>query len=133
MTNILMLPQLQATFVIANNGDWTDQIQFLQPDPNDPNGQTLIPLDLTGITFRGQIRPSALSPVVLLEIGTDDSTLVNSGQDGKLTWNVFAIKFNGMEGGSGVFDLLAFGDGHTINLFQKAGPASVTINEGITK
>lgn len=133
MTNVLMLPQLQATFAVANNSDWTDQIKFLQPSvPDDPNSE-LVPLDLTGITFRGQMRPSTDSPVVALTVGTDDSTIVNSGVDGMLTWNVPAASFLGMEPGNYVFDLLAMGDGHVINLFEKAGAATVIVNEGVTR
>ncbi len=125
-TNILELPQLQAAFNLANNADWTDKIQFLQED-----GVT--PLQLTGITFRGQMRPEADSPVVALTIGTSDGTLQVDGPNGMLIWDVPASMFDGMEAGNYVFDLLAFGDGHTINLFQMAGAATVTMNEGVTK
>lgn len=133
MTNILELPQLQATFAISNNSDWTDRIKFLKPSIPDDANSPLVPLDLTGIEFRGQMRPATDSPVVALEVKTADMTIVNSGTDGMLTWNVPALMFDGMEAGDYVFDLLAFGDGHVINLFEKAGAAAVTVNEGVTK
>lgn len=126
MTNILLLPQLQATFIIANNAEWNDQIKFLQED-----GET--PLSLEGITFRGQMRPTADSPVVTLDIGSFDNTITNGGETGLLGWNVTKAQMNGIEAGQYVFDLLAFGDYHIVNLFEKAGAATVIVNEGVTK
>jgi hypothetical protein len=126
MTNIIQLPQLSAVFTVATNGDWDDVIQFFQSNGTDP-------LDITGIAFKGALRLTAANPVVVLEVGTADGTLVNGGADGKLTWAVAAEKMKDLSPVPHVFDLIAIADGKQRNLFQLAGPARVNVNEGVTR
>ncbi len=122
-TNIGLLPQLSDSFVVATNGDWRDQIVFVN------NGA---PLDITGIRFKGQLRSAASDFIIRLIVSTDDGTLVNGGSNGSLTFAVPYSLLQPIPPGAYVFDLLAMADNETVNLFQ-AAPAQVTVNEGVTR
>jgi hypothetical protein len=91
-----------------------------------------IPLDLTGISFRTQVRAMAGGNDVYLDISTGGGTMVNGGTDGVLLFKVPALSMSKINAGQYVMDILAFGDGNTINLFPQ-GPAAITVNAGITE
>jgi len=64
MTNILLLPTVPFATTAPSNADMLDVIcTFLN------NGT---PIDLTGIAFRSQIRPSADDPTVVLDAQTSN-------------------------------------------------------------
>lgn len=91
-----------------------------------------IPLDLTGISFRAQVRAQANGNDVYLDISTNSGTMVNGGTDGVLLFKVSALSMSKIDAASYVMDILAFGDGNTINLFPQ-GPASLLVTQGITE
>jgi hypothetical protein len=91
-----------------------------------------IPLDITGISFRAQVRAMAGGNDVYLDISTNDGTMINGGSDGVLLFKVPALSMMKIDAGSYVMDILAFGDGNTMNLFPQ-GAAALTVNDGITE
>lgn len=131
MTNILLLPQLSASFTIANNDDWLDQIQFLQPGEATP-------LDITGIDFRGVLVGG--NGAVLLSMQTADGTLVNGGATGVLSFNVRRFPTEGgvltctsvLKPGTAQVELLASADGYYVNLL-KLSRAQALIIDGLVK
>lgn len=130
MTNILQLQQLQATFNIARNADWVDEIIF--PVPGSPSN----PLNLGGIEFFAQVRPAEEDPNILLDLSTQNNGLVNGGNNGKLSWHVLhqtmlAVPLIRVLNAA-VMDILAVADGYRINLCQEVGPAQIIIHHGVT-
>lgn len=123
MTNILLLPEMSGSLSITNNGDWRQAIQFVA------NGTTT-PIDLTGITFRSQVRSMAGSSVVLLDLSTVDGTLVVDHANGKLSWAVPAAALASLSGAY-VTDIIAVGDGITRNLCPT--PIALTVVVGVTR
>jgi hypothetical protein len=125
MTNVLTLPQISGSLTIATNADLRVGLQFSQVGSNAP-------LDLTGIVFHMQVRPAAGNPVVVLDLSTNNNTLINGGTNGLLSWLVpKSPSIEQLTPGSYVADLIAEADGATINLCQ-AGPLTVTVVEGLT-
>jgi len=90
-----------------------------------------LPLDLSGIEFRAELRVSADSEQVLLSLQTSDSTLLNGGSDGTLGFNVASDKLQHLKERNYVMDIVAYADGHVVNLFP-AGPCTVSVTEGVT-
>jgi hypothetical protein len=126
MTNILLLPQIRASFVVVSNGDWRDEIEFTQAPVS------LLPLDITGIAFHAQMRSAIRDAVIVLDMSTTNGKLQNGGANGRLTWAVPADDLKQVSGDY-VMDILAIADGMTINICQKAGPAAITVNKGVTR
>ncbi|MGD0642170.1 MAG: hypothetical protein ABSC22_15590 [Roseiarcus sp.] len=124
MTNVLALPQISGSLTIATNGDLRAAVTFTQAGSSAP-------LDLTGIAFHMQVRPAAGSPEIALDLSTANGLLVNSGTNGLLSWLVPAAQLAQLAPGSYVADLIASGDGATVNLCQN-GPLAVTVNAGVT-
>lgn len=95
-----------------------------------------IPLDITGIAFRCDVRTTTQT---YLTAQTADGSMANGGTTGVLNFNVLQSTIGpkfGLAPGSGkslsaVFDILAIADGHIVNLFQ-AGAASIKILAGTT-
>jgi hypothetical protein len=121
------------------NGDWRDSLQFQWPAGSTNAGQ---PIDLTGISFEAQLRPSPTDSEVLLDLSTANGLLVNDGALGTLTFAVprdapttgIAYHMSTMPAGTTAYmDFIASGDGQIINLCQVGGPIAVTINRGITR
>ncbi|WCS27218.1 hypothetical protein LOK46_10495 [Methylobacterium sp. NMS14P] len=92
-----------------------------------------MPLDLTGIAFDLQVRLTADSPVLGLDISTAAATMVNGGTNGQLAFNVPPSSLNGLTVGTYTTDIVATADGRTINLFQTNGPASLIVRQGVTR
>jgi hypothetical protein len=90
-----------------------------------------VPLDITGIEFRAQVRALAGGNDVYLTADTADGTFVNGGTNGILLFQIPASSMNRVRAGSYVMDIVAEGDGNTINLFP-VGPAAVNVVQGIT-
>ena len=139
MTNIAQLPtQVEGAFTIATNADWRDCIQFQWAAGTANAGQ---PIDLTGITFSAKVKTStAVGGKLLLDMSTQNGLLVVDAALGTLSFAVpWAQPTNGTPGctatlpseTAAMMDILAFGDGQRMNLFQQ-GPASVTIALGVT-
>jgi hypothetical protein len=128
MSNILLLPKFQAgaAATIVDNADWRDVWTF-------QNSKTGAPVDLTGISFKAQLRASAADAKVALEMSTDNGMLVNGGIAGTLTQAVLAAKTRGLPSPC-VFDMLAIdaAAGIVINLFE-AAPATITVLRGVTR
>lgn len=125
MTNILALPQLSGSLTIATNGDLRESIQFVLAGTSDP-------LDLTGISFRCQMRPaSASGRAVALDLSTENKLLANRGSIGVLAFVVPQEKLRLLAPGAYVADLIAKADGVVINMFS-AAPLAVTVNGGVT-
>lgn len=126
MTNILLLPQIQATFRVIDNAGWYDAIAFKLAGGANA-------LDISGIRFKGSMRASPEASHILLKLDTENNTLVNEGASGILQWNIQPEMLRGNKTGTYAFDLLAIADDKTINLFQKAGPAKVILKKGVTR
>lgn len=131
-TNILSLPQISAAFVIANDADWRDTL--LIPSPSGTG-----PLDLTGIVFKSMLRSS--NGNILLTAQTTDGTMVNGLTTGMLTWAVprypsgaSPVATSALAAGTAQLDIIANDPVANIwvNMCIVAGPASVTIIQGIT-
>ena len=139
-TNISQLGQFSASFSVVTNADWRDVLQFVWAPGTANAGQ---PLDITGISFRAQLRATAADAQVLLDISTTNSLFVVDGQLGQLAFAVpeFApagaatpYQMAGLPAGiTGVMDIIASGDGQTINLGQYGGPFEVAISTGVTR
>jgi len=130
VTNILQIPQIQATFNIARNADWVDDIIF--PVPGTPAN----PLNISGIAFFAQVRPAEEDPNILLDLSTLNGGLVNGGDTGQLSWHVshaamLAVPLIAVLN-TAVMDILAVADGYRINLCQESGPAQIVIHHGVT-
>ena len=139
MTNIAQLPtQVEGYFTIASNADWRDVIQFQWAAGTANAGQ---PIDLTGITFSAKVKTStAIGGKLLLDMSTANGLLVVDAALGTLA---FAVPWQQPSAGppgctstlpnetAAMMDILAFGDGQRVNLFQQ-GPASVAIASGVT-
>jgi hypothetical protein len=120
MTNILQLPQFSSSsaFAITNNADWRDGIGF--------------GIDITGITFVANMRAEVTGSEVFLNMTTDNGLLINGGIVGSLSFLVMASQMALIDPGTYVMDIVATGDGATVNLFPE-GPATVTVSEGVTR
>jgi hypothetical protein len=127
MTNILLIPQMTATFHIVTNADWVDQI--IIPIADNPTS----PLDITGIDFYSELRALEDDPNILISMSTQNGLLINEGANGKLRWQVRYDALRDIKVSSGVLDILALADGNRVNLFQEAGPADVAIRAGVTR
>ncbi|MGD0564549.1 MAG: hypothetical protein ABSA66_15840 [Roseiarcus sp.] len=124
MTNVLLLPQISGSLTIATNADLRAALQFTQAGSSAA-------LDLTGIAFHTQIRPSAGSPAIALDLSTANGLLINGGTNGLLSWLVPAAQLAQIAPGAYVADLVASGDAAVVNLCQ-AAPLTVTVVEGVT-
>ncbi len=138
-TNILQLPQLEASFSVTTNSDWRDVLQFQWPQGSANAGQ---PLDITGIAFEAQLRPSATDAEVLLDISTANGLLQVDGSLGQLAFAVPELApatgptgctASLPAGASAVMDIIATADGVILNLGQVAGPFTVAIAGGVTR
>ena len=131
MTQINNLPQITGSFSLVTNADWRDTIIF--------QSATNTPIDLTGIRFRAQVRPAVGSPVVILSLDTNTTSLVNGGTAGTLEFYVPVSAAAGQQQmnlvapGSYVLDLLAIADGEQVNLTSEGGPMKVTVSGGVTQ
>jgi hypothetical protein len=90
-----------------------------------------LPLDLTGIEFRSMLRSAEGDAQVYLETSTAEGTMINGGQSGVLSWNVKQPQMADVRAGDYVLDILAYGDGNTVNLLP-GDPAQVTLSDGVT-
>ncbi len=124
MTNVLALPQISGSLTIATNADLRAALQFTQTGSSAP-------LDLTGISFRMQVRPAAGNMDVALDLSTGNGLLINGATNGLLSWLVPAAQVAQIAPGAYVADLIASGDGAIVNLCQGA-PLAVTVNQGVT-
>ncbi len=137
-TNILLLPQLEGAFAVTTNSDWRDVLQFQWPQGSTNAGQ---PLDLTGIGFEAQVRPSATDVEVLLDISTANGLFQVDGALGQLAFAVPELPGTGATGctsslpagTTAVMDIIATADGVILNLGQVAGPFTVAITGGVTR
>ena len=91
-----------------------------------------LPLDLTGITFTCEARKTVADPQAWIT-ATTPTTMLNGGTSGQLSFNVPKASLVSVQPGPYVMDIVASGDGHTVNLFQKTGPASLTVTQGVTR
>ena len=131
MTNILFLPTVQFATTAPSAADLLDVIcTFL-------NGST--PIDLTGIAFRSQIRPSANDPTVVLDaqtsnwassdIASANGWLVSGGTAGSLSWAIPQSKIGALPIQAQVVDILARADGR----FALVGTGSFTVAKSVTR
>lgn len=136
MTNVLALPQLTASFIASTNSRIGDAIQFVVSTTD------LTPVDITGINFEAVYRPTADDPRVAMRCSTYDGSLINGGVTGTLSWAVPAER-TGLDKqpwsaahltpGTYVMGLVASADGVVVDLFEKSGPAVVTVSRGVVR
>ena len=91
-----------------------------------------IPLDITGIYFRMQLRKTVAASQSWLEVSTANGMLVNGGTTGTLGWVVNGAILNLLPVFTYYADLIAQADGRTVNLFQ-SGPCTVQVIAGATR
>ncbi len=126
MTQILALPSLSGSMTIVTNADFLQAWGFTVAGSSPAT-----PIDLTGIDFRMQVRAAADPTVIGLDLGLANGGLISGGAAGTLTvWSPRAANA-ALAPGDWLADLLAEGDGLTINLFS-GGPMTVTVIRGIT-
>lgn len=63
------------------------------------------PIDLTGYTARMQVRPSVMSPEVLLEATTENGNMTLGGTSGGITIAFSNVETTPVDKNSGVYDL----------------------------
>lgn len=124
MTNVLALPQLSGSLIVATNADLRVAVQFVQAGTTNA-------LDLTGISFVQEWRLASDPTAIGLRLTTDNGLLVNGHANGTLSWLVLEATAKAIEPGAYVADLLAIADGAVVNLFQNAA-LTVTVNGGVT-
>ena len=129
LLNILQLPPFTSmTFSVPNNSDWLDAIAFRDVS-------NTLALDLTGISFYAHLRPSVGSPIVYLDMSTDNGLLVNGGLGGLLSWKVPASMMSRIPisptNSPYVMDILAIQAPNRVSLFP-TGPAQVTVIQSVT-
>jgi hypothetical protein len=104
----------------------------------------VVPLDITGISFRQQIRRTAeiTDASVLLDMSTDNGRLINGGSTGVLAAHIDPQSdpsaFNGLpvtgHGTSLVTDIVASAsDSGPVNLMGQSSPASVFVLSSVTR
>lgn len=87
-------------------------------------GEPAVAVDLTGCTARLQVRQKVTSPVVLLELTTENSGIQLGGVDGRITLSLSAAQSAAIAWKTGVYDLeIVFGNGDVRRLL--AGSAVV--------
>ncbi|MER2604838.1 MAG: hypothetical protein ABTQ29_03330 [Siculibacillus sp.] len=122
MTAIMLLPLISGSFEASSNGDWRETIRFLTEEGN--------PLDLSGISFRSDVREEAGSANRKLTLSTDNGFLIAGGADGTLSWAVPSLRMEQL-GGTYVTDLVAEADGVVRNLCPR--PLVLTVRRGVTR
>jgi hypothetical protein len=77
------------------------------------------PVNLTGRTARMQVRKGMKSPLVVLDLTTENGGLVLGGSAGTITINISAAQTSAVAIAAGVHDLEVVGaDGTVVRLFQ---------------
>ncbi len=69
------------------------------------------PIDLTGLTFRLQIRTAPEQTRLFMDVSTAAGTIINGGVSGVLGLSVESAVMSGLPPGAYVFDIVASGDG----------------------
>lgn len=100
----------------------------------------VLPLDLTGISFRQQIRQTADpgDTWAIIELSTANGLLISGGTSGTLSGLVLPSALTALPiapvGAPLVTDIVATAsDGGPINLMAQNGPASVVVLQGVTR
>ncbi len=125
MTAILQLPPLSGSLTIVNNADFLQAWEFTAGSP-------AAPIDLTGLSWRMQVRLASDPTQIGLDLSDDSGGLIPGGAAGTLTiWSPKEANRR-LAPGAWVADVLARGDGLTINLFS-SGPLAVTVVQGVTQ
>lgn len=96
-----------------------------------------LPLDISGISFRQQIRTSAGDPAMFLELSTTNGLLVNGGTSGVLACLVppaalVPLPLATADAPLATDIVVTAPDGGPINLMAQSGPASVTVLQAVT-
>jgi len=132
-TNLLLLPQLTASFDWSCGDDVLDAIEFVVA----PASTT--PLSIAGIEFEATLSRAIDSPAVA-RMSTANGFLVNGGANGILSFAVPgerpstdapALCTARLTPGSYVMGLIARADGKSVNLFLASGPATVTLAQKV--
>lgn len=89
-------------YLVLTNEDWEDGLLL------DDGGDPAEPLDLTGSSFRAQIRASEASLLVILEASTDNGLLAvdSDPETGFISWNVPRATMAAIEPGEYVYDIV---------------------------
>lgn len=129
MTSIAQIRPYQADIVVNDNEDWNDFFLFTLPD-------LVTPLDVSGVQFTIEVRPSSESPVVLFSGTTDDGTMVllpttaSAGALCALTMDVLAPGFpRSLAPGVYVYQIRAYAESQTTDAFT----GSLTVKRGIVR
>lgn len=114
-------------YLVLTNEDWRDTLDLFVGD--DP--ETGDPVDLTGSSFRAQLRTSEHTLNVSLECSTTNGRLVvDEPASGRVSWNVPPEILRTLEPGVYVYDMVWTNAGGVEDTFI-AG--TVTIKRGITR
>ena len=105
MTNILNLPTYRAKVRTISHDQARAAVKF-------ESGTPPVPLPLTGITFRAQLRASVNDATAALEISSDDGSIFVGGEeDAFLGFVIEEERMARLAPGSYVFDVIAVADG----------------------
>ncbi|KTS09742.1 hypothetical protein SB2_11855 [Methylobacterium radiotolerans] len=97
-----------------------------------------LPLDLTGISFLMQVRRVAGDEFPLLIMSTDNGLLINGGTSGVLAINAPPSALAGLPLSTAAMPLVTdisatASDGGPINLMAQSGPASVVVQQAVSR
>lgn len=99
---------IKRNITIYQGATYVDRLVWSTGEPEDA-----IPVDLTGCTAFMQIRASATSAVVLLELSTSNGRITLGGVDGTIEMRIEAADTTPIDWRGGVYDLeIVFADGY---------------------
>lgn len=117
----------QVDYLIRTNEDWRDSLELTTGEP-----ESAVPVDLTGSTFRAEIRSAPDLLTVILEASTENDRLVISdpATDGILSWNISTSVMAQLKPGLYVYDIVWTQPNGVVDTFV-AG--NITIERGVTR
>ena len=118
--DVWQLPLIDLQFEVGTNEDWVDSIELL-----DEDGVT--PLDLTGISFRMQVRKTAPDHTVLIDASTTAGTMLVG--NGVIGLYVLEDTMRGVPPGDYVLDIVGEKAGRAARL----ATGTVKVLQGVTR
>jgi len=114
---------------IEQGATWSHSFVVYQPAPVDTPIESLVVENLTGYTSRMQVRRTAESPHVLLELTTENSRIVITPLTGRLDLTVSAATTAALNFDTAVYDLEIVNAGEVTKLVR----GEVTLVAGVTR
>lgn len=117
------MPAAKVMLTIEQGATYNQTLLYFNPD-----GVT--PINLTGVTAKMQIRPTAESSTLIIELSTTNGRIVIVPLEGKLTLSITDEDTNALPAGKYVYDLELYNpDGTTARFIE----GKVTIHAAVTR